>query len=358
MDGYAFSSADCQQNTAFSLRLIGTSWAGRPFIPDGDKSNYTGECVRIFTGAVVPEPFDSVIMQEQVEVVDETVNFPADCVTLQNVRMVGEDTVKGDLLCAAGRIISASDLGLLAAAGSTELSVKRRLKIIFFSTGDELTPLGKELKSGKIYDSNRYLLHGLLNDACHSVVDGGVLRDDKTALRAALVNAAASYDVIVTSGGASVGEADYVQEILAQCGNVNFWQVAIKPGKPFAFGKIGSCHFFGLPGNPLAVLVTFQQLVLPALKLLSGANVGKRLRFQATATSAFKGAGGRETYLSGILSQDLNNKGEWLVASAGKQGSHIQSTVHKANCHVILPIGCPSVASGEMVMVEAFNLFL
>jgi molybdopterin molybdotransferase len=358
MDGYAFSSADCPTGKAFTLKLAGTSWAGQPFVEDKSKTSYAGQCVRIFTGAVVPEPFDSVIMQEQVSVDGETINFPADCLTLQNVRVAGEDVLEDELLSASGRIVSASDLGLFAAAGVAELSVLRRLKIIFFSTGDELLPLGEDLSSGKIYDSNRYLLHGLLNDACHTVVDGGVLRDDKATLTDALVKAAANYDVIITSGGASVGEADFIQDILAKCGSVDFWQVAIKPGKPFAFGMMGDCHFFGLPGNPLAVLVTFQQLVMPALKLLSGANLGKRLRFQASATSVFKGAGGRETYLSGILSQDPNDDGKWVVASAGKQGSHLQSTVHKANCYVILPIGCRGVALGEMVTVELFNLSL
>jgi len=284
MDGYAFASRDMADGQAFTLALAGTSWAGRPF----QGRLQAGQCVRIFTGAVVPEQADSVIMQEHVQVQEQTVHFPADTRALQNVRKIGEDVKQGECLIAQPKKLTAVDLGLLASAGIDEVTVKRQLKIAHFSTGDELTSLGRPLEPGKIYDSNRAMLGGLLSDPGYSVVDLGVIPDNKQLLEDRFIEASLSYDVIITTGGASVGEADYVKEILQSCGEVNFWKIAIKPGKPLAFGKIGQCHFFGLPGNPVAVVVTFQQIVAPALRQLSGAPSVKPLRFTATCTSALK----------------------------------------------------------------------
>jgi len=352
MDGYAFSSSDKADEQAFTLRLAGTSWAGRPFNGVLER----GLCIRIFTGAVVPESLDSVIMQEQVSADGDAVHFPAHTRTGQNIREAGEDVKKGGLLCAAAKKLTIADMGLLAAAGIADCAVKRRLKIVFFSTGDELAALGQALESGKIYDSNRYLLNGLLADTCHTVVDGGVIADDKKQLEDTLRQAAADYDVIITTGGASVGEADYIKEILEQCGEITFWKIAVKPGKPLAFGKIGNCHFFGLPGNPLAVMVTYQQLVAPALQRLSGTPAAKPLRLTATCTSTLKKSPGRQEFQCGILTQD--DGGKFFAASAGPQGSHRLSTVHKANCYIILPIDCKGVEAGAQVVVEPFSLFI
>ena len=280
MDGYAFSSKDIPIDQPFTLSLVGTSWAGRPF----QGCLQAGQCIRIFTGAVLPSEADSVVMQEQVQANGQTVQFPANTSSGQHIREVGEDIKQGSLLCAHPKRLNAIDLGLLASAGIDELSVKRPVKIAFFSTGDELTTLGRPLEPGKIYDSNRYLLSGLLTDACYSVTDMGVIADNKELLEDSFISAAKNHDVIISTGGASVGEADYVKEILDRCGAVNFWKIAIKPGKPLAFGKIGSCYFFGLPGNPVAVIVTFQQIVAPALKQLSGAPASKSLQLTATCT--------------------------------------------------------------------------
>ncbi|HEY8096143.1 MAG TPA: gephyrin-like molybdotransferase Glp [Methylobacter sp.] len=352
MDGYAFASRDRADGVTFTLSLAGTSWAGRPF----QGTLQSGQCIRIFTGAVVPDEVDSVIMQEQVQAQQQTIHFPADTGALQNIREIGEDVKQGTCLIAQPKKLTAVDLGLLASAGVGEVTVKRRLKIAYFSTGDELTALGRPLQSGKIYDSNRAMLGGLLADPGYSVVDLGVIPDNKQLLEHSFIEASKNHDVIITTGGASVGEADYVKEILQSCGEVNFWKIAIKPGKPLAFGKIGGCHFFGLPGNPVAVVVTFQQIVASALRQLSGAPPSKPLRFTATCTTVLKKSPGRQEFLRGILSQDEH--GEFFVASAGRQGSNILSSMSQSGCYIILPKECAGVQAGDKVTVEPFSILI
>lgn len=345
MDGYALNNSDLNQNQQIVLKNVGVSWAGKPF--EGELK--TGECVRIFTGAVLPENADSVVMQEKVEIDGENVIFSAETKIKQNVREIGEDVKQGDLLCASGKEISAADLGLFAATGISEVCVKRCLNIIFFSTGDELVALNSPLKSGQIYDSNRYLLAGLLEDKKYNVVDGGVIPDDKNLLEKTLVEASKNYDVIITTGGASVGEADFVKEILARCGEVNFWKIAMKPGKPLAFGKIENCYFFGLPGNPIAVSATFEVIVKSALTKLAGADSKNVWKIKAVCEIPLKKSAGRQEYQRGILSQD--DAGNFSVISAGGQGSNIQSAMSKANCYIVLTADCAGVQLGETVNV-------
>lgn len=352
MDGYAFASRDIADGQTFTLTLAGVSWAGRPF----QGQLRPGQCVRIFTGAVVPEQADSVIMQEHVQAQGQTIHFPAGTRAQQNIRKIGEDVKQGACLIAEPKKLTVVDLGLLASAGIDQVAVKRQLKIAYFSTGDELTSLGRPLESGKIYDSNRIMLSGLLSDPNYSVVDLGVIPDNKQLLEDSFIEASLNYDVIITTGGASVGEADYVKEILQSCGEVNFWKIAIKPGKPLAFGRIGQCYFFGLPGNPVAVVVTFQQIVAPALRQLSGAPFPKPLRFTATCTCALKKSPGRQEYQRGILSQDEH--GEFFVVSAGQQGSHILSSMSQSDCYIVLPEECKGVQAGDKVTVEPFSLFI
>lgn len=352
MDGYALSSKDIDGTQAFTLTLVGTSWAGKPY----QGSVQAGQCVRIFTGAVVPDEADSVVIQEQVSAEGERILFPAKTAAYQNIRAAGEDVQQGGLLCARMKKLTAADIGLLASAGMADVPVKRKLNIAFFSTGDELVGIGQPLEAGKIYDSNRYALAGLLADPCHNVADMGVIPDDKQRIEDSLKQAAKSNDVIISTGGASVGEADYIKEILASCGEVNFWKIAIKPGKPLAFGKIGSSYFFGLPGNPVSAMVTFQQLVAPALKQLSGAVANKPLRLMATCTTAIKKAPGRQEFQRGILTQDAN--GNFFVAATGHQGSHILSSMSQSNCYIILLAECKGVNNGESVLVEPFSVFI
>lgn len=346
MDGYAFSSSEITKGREFSLNLIGTSWAGRPF----KGVLQAGQCIRVFTGAVVPSEADSIIMQEHVESDGQWIHFPIDTIGGQHIREVGEDMQQGSLLFASPKKLNAIDLGLLASAGVCEVSVSRPVKIAFFSTGDELTELGKPLFSGQIYDSNRYALHGLLNDINYIATDMGVIGDDKQLLEESFIEAAKNHDVIITTGGVSVGEADYVKEILSRCGEVNFWKIAIKPGKPLAFGKIGDCYFFGLPGNPVAVIVTFQYIVSPALKHLLGATETKTIKLAAICTSTLKKAPGRQEYQRGILTQDA--AGNFFVASSGKQGSNIMKSLSEANCYIVLPVACEGIQAGERVMID------
>jgi molybdopterin molybdotransferase len=346
MDGYAFSSAEITKGREFSLNLIGTSWAGRPFKGVLE----AGQCLRVFTGAVVPSEADSIIMQEHVESDGQWIHFPIDTIGGQHIREVGEDMQQGSLLLASHKKLNAIDLGLLASAGVCEVSVNRPVKIAFFSTGDELTELGKPLFSGQIYDSNRYALHGLLNNINYIVTDMGVIGDDKQLLEESFIEAAKNHDVIITTGGVSVGEADYVKEILSPCGEVNFWKIAIKPGKPLAFGKIGGCYFFGLPGNPVAVIVTFQYIVSPALKHLLGTTEKKTIKIAAICTSTLKKAPGRQEYQRGILTQDA--VGNFFVASSGKQGSNIMKSLSEANCYIVLPVACEGIQAGERVMID------
>ena len=346
MDGYAFLSADVKAGQSFSLECVGTSWAGRPY--NGQLK--AGQCIRIFTGAVLPPELDSVIMQEQVTVDDLTIHFPEQTTLKQHVREVGEDIKLGGLLFDPPKKLSAIDLGFLASAGVTEVTVKRTVRVAIFSTGDELVELGQPLASGQIYDSNRHLLKGLLSDPGYSVTDLGAIADDPSELEARFVKAAKSHDVIITTGGASVGEADYINEILSRCGEVNFWKLAIKPGKPLAFGKIGECYFFGLPGNPVAVVVTTHYFVKPALKQVSGVLASTPLFLTATSTSVLKKSKGRQEYQRGILTQDL--QGEFFVASAGRQGSNILKSMSQANCYIVLPVDSQGVQLGDKVRVE------
>ena len=352
MDGYAFASGDVPNEQPFMLELVGTSWAGKPFLGQLQ----AGQCIRIFTGAVLPEQADSVIMQEHSQLEGQTVCFPAHTNSHQNVRAVGEDVKQGGLLCTRAKKLTAVDLALLASAGINEVSVLRAINIAIFSTGDELIGLGQALTMGKIYDSNRYLLSGLLNDPCYKVTDLGVIADNKQALTDAFMTAAKNHDVIISTGGASVGDADYVKEVLIACGEINFWKLAIKPGKPLTFGKIADCYFFGLPGNPVSAQVTFQKVVAPALQQLAGTSVTRPLQLTATCTSSLRKSAGRQEFQRGILTQ--NEQGDFFVATSGQQGSHILSALSLANCYIVLPSACQGVAVGDKVTVEPFSVFI
>lgn len=352
MDGYAFSSQSVVTNQAFELQVAGTSWAGKPY-PGFINAN---QCVRIFTGAVVPDATDSVIAQEQIDTVGNTIHFPADTKTFKNIRAAGSDVTQGEVLIAASKRLTAPDLGLLAAAGVARVMVKRQLKIGFFSTGDELTGLGNTLQPGQIYDSNRYMLSGLLDDSNHITTDLGVIPDDPDLLEQTLLSAADTFDVLISSGGASVGDADFVKQTLEKCGQVNFWKLAIKPGKPLAFGRIKNCWFFGLPGNPIAVLVTYRQFVKPALAQLAGTAPETPLQLRARCEIALHKSTGREEYQRGILIQTA--PGEFIVKPAGRQDSHQLKVASLANCFIVLDSECDGVSAGDSVTVEPFDVFI
>ena len=349
MDGYAFNSKDIKPGQSFILSLAGTSWAGKTY----EGSLKQGECIRIFTGAVVPDGADSVIMQEHIEKNELNITFPATTQPQKNIRAAGCDIKKDSELISAPKRLSSIDIGLLASAGIYDVAVKRKLNIAFLSTGDELCAIGQALKPGQIYDSNRYTLSGLLTDNNFNVYDLGVVADDKYQLEKTLSTAAKTHDVIITTGGASVGEADYIKEILDKCGNVGFWKIAIKPGKPFAFGNINNCYFFGLPGNPVSVIATFHKIVEPALQYLSGITAKKSISIAATCTDSLTKEKGRQEYQRGILTQ--TKAGEFFVKSAGKQGSNIMSAMSRANCYIVLSPDSEGVEAGQEVVVEPFE---
>ena len=354
MDGYALRHADLEHGPA-RLKIVGSSYAGHPFVG----TVTANDCTRIMTGALIPQGCDSVVMQERVQIDGDTISVSSDLQCGQNIRRAGEDMQQGAVVLQRGQVIRPVEMGLLASLGFSEITVYRKLRVAIFSTGDELQQPGLPLAPGQIYDSNRYSLLGLLSELGGvEILDKGNVRDDRDSLKAALLDAAAQADVIITSGGVSVGEADYIKQLLAEIGQVTFWKIAMKPGRPLAFGKIGAygkigaCHFFGLPGNPVAVMVTFQQFVRNALKTLMGQTVAPDFTLPATCTSAIRKVPGRTEFQRGILSQ--KEKGEWEVRTTGEQGSGILSSMSKANCFIVLPEAQGNVVAGSPVSIQLF----
>ncbi len=347
MDGYAVRFADLKPDADANLKLIGTAFAGKPF--DGKVS--TGETVRIMTGAVIPQGADTVIMQERAKASGDSVSVTAVPQAGTNTRKAGEDLKKGEPALNKGQLVRPAELGLMASLGIGEVSVYRRLRVAFFSTGDELVSIGQPLGPGQIYDSNRYTLYGMLTRAGCELLDMGVIRDTPEAIEKAFAEASEAADVIITSGGVSVGEADYVKQILDRLGEVLFWKIAMKPGRPMAYGKIGGAHFFGLPGNPVAVMVTFYQFVRDALAVLQGQTTIKPLpTLKARCTAPIKKAPGRTEFQRGILSR--GEDGEWTVKPTGDQGSGILSSMSQAHCFIVLPTETGRLDAGAIVEVQ------
>jgi len=346
MDGYAVRSIDLAVSDRTTFRIAGVSYAGHPFLED----IRPGECVRIFTGAPVPELLDTVIMQEHVEVAQDMIEVIHSPTAGANVRPAGDDAPAGTRLVEAGKRLTPADLGLLASAGHTHVKVVRKLRVAHLSTGDELTALGEDLSFGQIYDSNRYLLRSLLAQGFLEPRDFGIVRDDPAKLSRALREAADWADIVLSSGGVSVGEADFIPKVLGQLGRIDFWKIAFKPGKPFAFGQIGNAWFCGLPGNPVAVLVTFLQLVRPALLRLAGVPHRSPIRLQATSRNALKKTAGRMEFQRGFFTSGAN--GQLEVVSCGAQGSHRLTGASQANCLIVLTADCTGVFAGDPVEIE------
>jgi len=348
MDGYALRGSDIPTEGTASLEIIGRAMAGVPFAG----SVTAGQCVRIMTGAKMPQGADTVIMQEHVSVDGERITIGTGHKPGQNVRQTGEDLATGERVFSAGKLITPADLGMLASMGIAEVRVRRQVRVAFFSTGDELRSVGQPLGDGQIYDSNRYTLHGMLTRLGVELLDMGVIPDRRDEIENAFHSAAQIADVLITSGGVSVGEADFVKETLEKIGEVNFWKIAMKPGRPLAVGRINQCHFFGLPGNPVSAMVTFYQFVQPALKKLSGQDVSPPLLLKARTTSTLKKAPGRIDYQRGWLETD--DQGELVVHSTGRQGSGMLSSMGKANCFIVLPLESKGVEADSLVTVQPF----
>lgn len=362
MDGYAFRSAALEaQSTAASVELTvaGKALAGHPFAGTVTAS----QCVRVMTGASMPNGCDTVVPQELVTRTDDIVRFPANTVRGgANRRLAGEDLARGSAALRAGRILRASDLGLIASLGIAEVPVRRRLRVAFFSTGDELRSLGEPLDPGCVYDSNRHTLFAMLRRLNIDTLDLGVVRDQPAALEAALRTAAANADVVLTSGGVSVGEADFTKQLLQTFGDVAFWSLAMRPGRPLAFGRVWSGErpgvglpalFFGLPGNPVAVMVTFYQIVREALLKMSGATPRPLPVMQALSREVIRKRAGRTEFQRGVAERDAH--GQWHVTPTGSQSSGVLSSMSEANCFIVLEHERADVAATETVDIMLFD---
>ncbi len=348
MDGYAISGADLPASGTRELLVIGTAWAGRPF----SGTVASGQAARIMTGGILPPGTDTIVIQERVERHGDRIRIGTGTSPGENVRQAGEDIAAGARVLLAGTRLTPADIGLLASLGIGTIDVKRRIRVAFFSTGDELRSVGEDLGPGDVYDSNRYTLHGMLTRLGAEFIDLGVVRDERSDLEAAFVRAAAGADVVITSGGVSVGEADFVKEILLKTGQVEFWKVAMKPGRPLAFGRVQDAWFFGLPGNPVSVMVTFYEFVQPALRRLMGENQQAALRISVPCVSRLKKRPGRIEFQRAILERDAT--GQMVVRKTGAQGSGILSSMSQANCFIILPMESTGVEPGAEVEVEPF----
>lgn len=364
MDGYAFDGTALSAVTGakpveLALVVAGEARAGHPFT----QTCRTGECVRIMTGAPMPAGCDTVVPQEFVARIGSNITF--DTLRLErgaNGRRAGEDLARGQTALDAGRIVGPAELGLLASLGVAEVAVRRRLRVAFFSTGDELRSVGEPLTAGCVYDSNRYTLYAMLTRMNLEVFDLGVVRDEPDAIEAALRAAAANADVVLTSGGVSVGDADLTARMTASFGDVQFWQLAMRPGRPLAFGRLWpagrdagghSALFFGLPGNPVAVMVSFYQCVREALIAMSGAIVPTPLQFAAACTVPIKKRPGRTEFLRAIATRDAT--GQWRVAPTRSQGSGVLSSMSDANCFIALGHDQGDIAAGTPVDIMPFD---
>ncbi len=349
MDGYAVRAADLGAEGETRLQEIGAALAGRPFKGKVGR----GECVRVMTGAVMPAATDTVVIQEVARIEGDAIVVPPGQKRGQNTRAAGEDLKRGVAVLGPGRALRPADLGLIASLGVGEVSVRRRPRVAFFSTGDELASIGAPLAQGQVYDSNRYTLYGMLARLGVELIDMGVVRDDPALLEAAFASAAANADAIVTSGGVSVGEADYTKQMMAKLGEVLFWRIAMRPGRPMAFGRIGDAALFGLPGNPVAVMVTFYQFVRDALLHLAGRSDDFAIPLlKVLASHPIRKVAGRTEYQRGVLHRD---GGEWKVRTTGQQGSGVLRSMSEANCFIVLEHERGRVEAGELVQVQLFD---
>lgn len=360
MDGYAITFEDITSTTS-SFTMVGKSLAGHPFNGQID----SGQCVRITTGAIMPASCDTVIIQEHVEIHEDngTTNITILDETLlkqkqgQHVRFAGESLKKNDVALQKGVKLSASEIGLLASLGFSEVEVMVKPKVAIITTGDEIRPVGSDISIGEVYDSNRYTLMAMLDDLGCEIIDLGIISDDEITTKTVLTHAANIADIVIATGGASVGEADYVRNVFKALGDVSFWKLAMRPGRPLSFGRLNNALFFGLPGNPVSVMVTFYQFVKPAVKYWLGQEVKQNNptghhRFAVPCASTLKKRPGRIEYQRGILFRDNNN--QLQVKATGDQGSGILSSMTQANCFIVLDNDCTGITQGDNVDVEPF----
>lgn len=348
MDGYAVRAADLAAEGDTVLHVVGTAFAGRPF--SGIVG--AGQALRIMTGAAIPEGADTIVVQEAVRREGDRLFVPSGQKAGQNLRRAGEDLPLGGVALAAGTRCGPAELGLIASLGIAEVAVQRRLRVAFFSTGDEIASIGRPLAPGQVYDSNRYTLFGALSRLGCELLDMGVVADDPAALEDAFREASSAADVVITSGGVSVGEADFIRDMMSRMGEVVFWKLAIKPGRPMAFGRVGNAVLFGLPGNPVAVLVAFYQFVQDALLQMMGVSpLPAAQHFAVPCAVAIRKQPGRCEFMRGKL---LRDGARLSVTLAGAQGSGVLRSMSEADCFIVLPEDCAGIEPGEPVLVQPF----
>ena len=348
MDGYAVNVGDFNEKNK-TYDCIGESFAGNPFLKPVKKN----QAIKVMTGGMVPSGCNAVVMKELITQKGRIITTESKIIKDQNIRFPGEDIKKNEIVLKAGKEIDEIDIGILASLGTDRVFVKKRPIIGFVSTGDELVSIKKPIKISQVYDSNRYLLHGLLKKYPVEIKDYGVVKDKIKSIEKKFVEASSNCDVLITTGGVSVGDADYVKEVLEKLGKVNFWKIAVKPGRPLAYGKIKKCIFFGLPGNPVSVVVTFNLFVSAALNKLMGKGQDHALSLEAELLTSVKKRKGRKEYKRGIL---LSKKNKLYVRKSGLQGSNILSSVKDANCYIELGENMREVPKGAKVKVLPFTL--
>ncbi|CAN5503753.1 molybdopterin molybdotransferase MoeA [soil metagenome] len=350
MDGFAFDGAQLAGGVALSLKVVGTALAGKAW----QGTVQPGECVKIMTGAIMPVGLDTVVPQEFTMADDDRVSIPAGLLQPgDNRRFKGEDVMQGQPALERGERLGPAALGLAASLGIAKVSVVRRLRVACFSTGDEILSLGDAPREGAVYDSNRYTLFGLLTRMGCEIIDMGVVRDEPALLEAAFTQAASQADVIISSGGVSVGEADFTKAMMKKLGDVAFWKVAMRPGRPMAVGRIGKSVLFGLPGNPVAVMVTFLAFVRPALLQLMGSTAAPQPLLKGISVAPIRKKPGRTEYQRGTVSTAAD--GSLQVRITGNQGSGVLSSMVQANGLIVLHHGQGNVAAGDTVDVMMFD---
>jgi molybdopterin molybdotransferase len=336
MDGFAFAGAQLSDTQSLSLKVVGTALAGKAWAG----SVRAGECVKIMTGAIMPTGLNTVVPQELCQITaSDAIEIPAGLLKPgDNRRLCGEDIMQGQPALLKGALITPAAAGLLASLGVPHVSVVRRLRVAYFSTGDEILSLGEAPREGAVYDSNRYTVHGMLQALGCEMIDMGVVEDDPELLEQAFNKAAEQADAIITSGGVSVGEADFTKAMMKKLGDVVFWKIAMRPGRPMAVGRIQkgqrSAVLFGLPGNPVAVMVTFLAFVKPALLKMMGSTATPLPMLRAKTQEVLRKKPGRTEYQRGIVSR--NAQGELQVITTGNQGSGVLSSMVQANGLIVL----------------------
>ena len=350
MDGFAFKGAELQSGQTLPLKVVGTALAGKAW----QGTVKAGECVKIMTGAIMPSGLDTVVPQELCEVLAEEVRIPANLLKAgDNRRLRGEDLNKDSPALRRGTYVTPAAVGLLASLGLPTVKVMRRLKVAYFSTGDEILSLGEAPREGAVYDSNRYTVFGMLQNLGCDMIDMGVVRDDPVLLEAAFSKAAKEADAVITSGGVSVGEADFTKAMMKKLGDVVFWKIAMRPGRPMAVGRLTqenhSAVLFGLPGNPVAVMVTFLAFVKPALQQMMGITETPPPMMRARSQEVLRKKPGRTEYQRGIVTR--NEQGELEVCTTGNQGSGVLSSMVQANCLIVLSHSQSTAQVGDWVDV-------